>query len=136
MLDPFPEVPMPNSILPRFTTSFYAPFSGDVVQNIEPRLFSPDIAGDPEVEERIHRNVASYGKQLGKILEALDILATEANVELPEIRDMIERIEAEKSAHRETLKREAEEALTRLKAADQKAWGAVMAKQSTTDADT
>ena len=48
-----------------------APFSGDVTQEITPRFLFPDIKGSPAIEERVVREVASYGKQLGKVLEAL-----------------------------------------------------------------
>lgn len=119
---------MTYSLFP--SISFNAPLSGDVSQNIEPRVFSPDIAGDHVMEHNIHRNVASYGKQLGKIMEALEVLAAKAEVELPEIHEMIEKVEAEKESRRETLRRDAEEALARLKESDAGAWQAVVRGQS------
>ncbi|QPM90624.1 hypothetical protein PSAL_018630 [Pseudooceanicola algae] len=45
---------------PNLFALWKAPFSGDVSQQIEPRLLSDDIAGEPEVEELIHCHVASY----------------------------------------------------------------------------
>lgn len=115
-------MPQPFSLFPMIRTEFHAPLSGDVTQNVEPRVFSPDIAGDARTEARIHHNVASYGKQLGKILEALKTLSDATHTPLPEIDSLIERVEAEKSSQRETLRREAEEALMRLKTADEAAW--------------
>ena len=112
----------PFSLFPTIRTEFNAPFSGNVAQNIEPRVFSPDIAGDPRAEARIHHNVASYGTQLGKILEALEALSIATDTPLPEIDSLVERVEAEKTHHRETLRREAQEALMRLKTADEPAW--------------
>ena len=123
---------MTYSLFP--SISFNAPLSGDVSQNIEPRVFSPDIAGDHVLEHNIHRNVASYGKQLGKIMEALEVLADQAGVELPEISEMIEKVEAEKESRRETLCREAEEALARLKESDARAWKTVVTRQAKDEA--
>lgn len=117
----FPFAPFPS-----ITTSIHAPFSGDVSQNIEPRVFSPDIAGDAEAEYRIHRNVASYGTQLGKILDALEVLSEATGTDLPEIDALIAGVKAEKETHRETLRREAQEALARLKAVDERAWKGVV----------
>ncbi|MDY6858694.1 MAG: hypothetical protein SWN98_05070 [Pseudomonadota bacterium] len=115
---PFPTFPP----YPDWTSHFCAPFSGDVIQNIEPRVFSPDIAGDAEMEERIHMNVASYGKQLGKILEALEVLSEATGTPLPAITDLIARVEAEKTECRGTIRAQAEAALARLKQVDPGAW--------------
>ena len=98
------------------------PLSGDVIQDIEPRLFSPEIAGDAETEWRIHRNVASYGTQLDKILDALGVIATKLDMDLPEIDELRKRVAAEKADQRETLRRRAEEALTALRGVDEDSW--------------
>ncbi|SMX32039.1 hypothetical protein [Actibacterium lipolyticum] len=116
----YPPFPFPG-----WTTDFNAPFSGDVVQTIEPRVFSPSIAGDAEIEERIHMNVASYGTQLGKILRALDILGKATGTDLPEIDKLIASVNAEKAEARGTLRAEAEAALERLKRVDPDAWAEV-----------
>lgn len=118
----------PFSFFPSIRTEFNAPLSGDVLQHVEPRVFSPDIAGDARVEEQIHRNVASYGKQLGKILEALKTLSAATQTPLPEIETLVYRVEAEKTHHRETILREAEDALARLKTADETAWAELLKK--------
>jgi hypothetical protein len=60
-----------------------APLSGDVSQDIAPSisgqlgLFNIDAtrSGDPALEQRIITEVASYGRQLGWLLEAVDVLA-------------------------------------------------------------
>ena len=104
--------------IPDWTAFFKAPFSGDVTQRIEPRLFSDDIAGVPEIEEHIHRDVASYGTQLGKMLEALRALGTATGTPLPEIDRLVARVELAKDEATETLAARAAEALERLRKAD------------------
>ena len=113
----------PN-LLPYFM--FRAPFSGDVTQEIVPRLFSPEIKGSPEIEARVVREVASYGRQLGKVLEALQALSAKTKVPLPEIDELVASVERVKADSKETLKEEAETALARLKAADEAAWAEVV----------
>lgn len=105
-----------------WTTVIRAPFSGDVTQEITPRFLSPDIKGSPILEDRIQREVASYGKQLGKVLEALQVLAAEAKVDLPEIDALVAEVEAVKGDAREALRAEAEAALARLKEVDADGW--------------
>ena len=59
-----------------------APLSGDVTENITPSiggqlgLFNINATrpGDPAVEQRIITEVASYGRQLGWLVEAVDVL--------------------------------------------------------------
>ena len=63
-----------------------APLSGDVTQAIDPSLvrgigdqlgfinINTSGSGDPELERRIVEQVASYGRQLGRVLDALDVL--------------------------------------------------------------
>ncbi|MGH3701865.1 MAG: hypothetical protein ACRDQY_20905 [Pseudonocardiaceae bacterium] len=56
-----------------------APLSGDVTQDIAPTIGLFNInntrSGDPELEQRIITQVASYGRQLGRLVEAVDVLA-------------------------------------------------------------
>ncbi|HEY0837934.1 MAG TPA: hypothetical protein VGE72_28720 [Azospirillum sp.] len=61
--------------------------SGNVSQNgwlDHLNWFSPTInvgaAGDPQLEVRITREIASYGRQLGTILDALEVLRRHANL--------------------------------------------------------
>ena len=58
---------------------FRWPWSGDVAQRITAPWFSPSLtvnyAGDPEVEDRVVTEVASYGKQLGWLTEIAIALA-------------------------------------------------------------
>jgi hypothetical protein len=69
----------------------HAPLSGDVTQDIETSLvrslsdqlglvnISLTGAGDPALERRIVEDVASYGRQLGRVLDALDVLIRHAS---------------------------------------------------------
>ena len=104
-----------------------APFSGDVTQAISPRVMSPEIKGVPEIEDKVQTEVASYGKQLGKILEALQVLAEEAKISLPKIDEIVEGVEQVKIESRAALKADAEAALARLRKADEAAWRGVIA---------
>ncbi|MBT9386928.1 hypothetical protein KM176_24010 [Pseudooceanicola sp. CBS1P-1] len=95
-----------------------APFSGDVTQNIEPRLFSNDIAGDPATESYIHAHVASYGTQLDAIMGALLELAPETKDSQPGLRKLQALSERIDTAKKDLHLAAATLALDRLKAAD------------------
>jgi hypothetical protein len=63
---------------------FQLPLSGNVTQSINPftAFFSPNItvnlgsSSNPPVEAQVISDVASYGKQLGRIGDALRVLLT------------------------------------------------------------
>jgi hypothetical protein len=92
----------------------YFPWSGDVLQQIDPttswffRGIQPS-AGDAEIEEKAF-SVASYGKQLGLITEVLIDLAEQVGTKSAEsaesidrlklIREAIEQIKTEERASR------------------------------------
>lgn len=101
---------------------FRAPFSGDVTQEIVPRLFSPEIQGIPEIERKVQTEVASYGKQLGKILDALVVLSEATKTPLPEIEALVADIETVKSNSIDEFRADAEAALKRLRAVDEDGW--------------
>lgn len=109
-----------------------APFSGDVTQEITPRFLSPDIQGIPEIEHKVQTEVASYGKQLGKILEALQVLSEATEKPLPEIDKLVTRIEEVKNTSKETFKDDAVAALKRLRDADKDAWREVLTSERLT----
>ena len=75
-----------------WSPTFHAPFSGDVTQEITPRFLSPEIKGSPGIEHRVQTEVASFGKQLGKVLEALEVLSEKTDTPLPEIDTLIARV--------------------------------------------
>ena len=107
---------------------FRAPFSGDVTQEITPRFFSPDMQGIPEIEHKVQTEVASYGKQLGKILEALQAVSEATKTPLPEIDALVAEIEAIKAQSKTSFKDDAAAALERLRKADKAAWVEMLAK--------
>lgn len=105
---------------------FRAPFSGDVTQEIVPRFFSPDIKGVPEIEHKVQTEVASYGAQLGKILEALQALSAATKTPLPEIDTLISDVEKTKAACKEHIRSDAQAALARLRDIDEDGWREVL----------
>ena len=74
-----------------YSPTFEYPLSGDITQGIAP-VFG-DIEGIPEVEHEVVTSVASYGKQLGKLTEAVLALAEKAGLEGEEI-DAVREISA------------------------------------------
>ena len=77
--------------------TFKMPLSGDVVQSISPwtALFSPlgnqlgvininlGQSSDPDVEQEVLSDVGTYGKQLGRIGDALIVLLRHFHPETP-----------------------------------------------------
>ncbi|MEL6234402.1 MAG: hypothetical protein AAFR46_08325 [Pseudomonadota bacterium] len=117
-----------------WSPNFHFPLSGDVEQEIEPRFTTP-IAGVAEIEGAIVHEVASYGRQLGALTDAvLALSAASGQDDGPEVstlRAMADEIAAKKTAMREVLHAHAEAALTRLKSADPEAWQALLTAQQT-----
>ncbi|WP_238365816.1 hypothetical protein [Mesobacterium pallidum] len=115
-----------------FSTLFEAPWSGDVIQHIEPRINSDDISGVPEIERRVVTEVASYGRQLGWLTEAVLALAAGAGVDDPRIAKVAQLktdVEAAKAAEAAALLADAEKALERLRRVDSGAFAKLMAAQ-------
>ena len=97
------------------------PLSGDIVQDIAPEThwFSPslefNIAGDPRVEADVVRNVASYGKQLGRLTEAVLALGKDSDDPAMErLRVLAKDIEARKETRRSDAVAAARRALDNL----------------------
>jgi hypothetical protein len=100
---------------------FRSPLSGDVNQRITAPWFSPSLtvnyAGDPQVEDRVVTEVASYGRQLGWLMEITIALAKQQA--LPEetlrrLEQASEKIEAIKKSVQGSALAEAQIALDRL----------------------
>ncbi|NIZ09459.1 hypothetical protein [Pseudooceanicola sp. HF7] len=104
--------------MPTLFALWKAPFSGDVTQRIEPRLFSDDIAGQPDIEAHIHTEVASYGTQLSVVIDALRTLSQDQGTPLPEVEDLHLRIRAGKAVALSKLAERTAESLDRLAEAD------------------
>jgi hypothetical protein len=109
------------SPLDPFFWMFRSPFSGNVSENIAP-TFSPsltvDFAGNPKIEDRVVREVASYGSQLGWLTEI--VLAWAAGETPPEdplgkLRKASAAIDEIKDKVRQSALEEANTALDRLK---------------------
>lgn len=103
------------------------PLSGDVTQDIAPSFFA-QMVGVPEIEHRIVTEVAGYGKQLGRITEAVLAIADAEGVSDPKVealRALAERIEAEKPKAKEAVRARAEKALEDLRRVDEPAWRAL-----------
>ena len=90
-----------------------SPLSGNVTQDIAPSIdgqlgllnINATRSGAPELEQRIITQVASYGRQLGRLVEAVDVLALrqsrrglgEADIfALDQLHELAERIAAVK----------------------------------------
>lgn len=102
---------------------FKLPLSGDVTQTINPWtwFFNPmqsqfglininmGRSSDPEIEEEVLTEVASYGKQLGRLGEAMEVLLDHFHPQeklkpheekaVAELRDMLAEIARVKAEH-------------------------------------
>ena len=98
-----------------FAPRFEYPLSGDVTQAIAPGF--GDIEGVPEVEHEVIMTVASYGKQLGKLTEAMLAVADKIGLEGKEIDDlraMNEGVKEAKGRALEAVRARAEKARERV----------------------
>jgi hypothetical protein len=116
------------------------PGSGDVWQKVTnvTDWFSPKLtvnyAGDPRIEEDVTSNVASYGKQLGLLTEAVLALAKPADAEAQaKFKDAVDRLTTIQADIEAIKKRRAPEtedaivqAMTRLKTSDAPAYERVL----------
>lgn len=110
-------------------SQFNFPWSGDVVQRIDPDFFFgaiPTEAGDGETEKEIFKK-ASYGRQLGLITEVLLALADEikpgqeGHGSLKELKEIQTTIEAIKKNKKESDRTNARRFLDKLKQSDPEA---------------
>ncbi|WP_019905995.1 hypothetical protein [Methylobacterium sp. 77] len=117
-----------------FSFPFYAPLSGAVSQEISPYPYQ----GVPEIEAEVTQDVASFGRQLGIISEAVLELAKRvgppaegAGVEtaaphgsdtgssaLATLQAIVDEIDCIKARHGEAVTRDAERAMARLQKLD------------------
>lgn len=117
-----------------FTFPFYAPLSGPVSQDISPHLYQ----GVPEIEAEVTQEVASFGRQLGIISEAVLEIAKQVGLPAPavgnttiiphdpvakqsaitKLQAIVDEINGIKARHREAIVRDAERALARLHKVD------------------
>jgi len=119
---------------PMFNFSPRFPWSGDVIQDIEPQTswFFGNIApsaGSGRLERHIALDVASYGKQLSVVMDVLHELIEQGKV-AAETREKFNtrrnQIEQAKQAHAGRLEDEAEASLKRLQTADPEAYARLL----------
>ncbi|NJM32734.1 MAG: hypothetical protein HC848_07655 [Limnobacter sp.] len=109
------------------------PFSGNVTQDISPVTtwlspqFQFNFAGNRRVETEVVAEVASYGKQLGILSEAVLELADgkkgEAVARLEKLQQQIEKV---KSQHEDRTEERIQEDLLRLKSRDLAAFNRIV----------
>ncbi len=122
-------------MMPWLQSTFNFPLSGDVNQKIEPDWFFTAInseVGDGEIEQEVFHTVASYGKQIGVLTDALLSVADELNLDQSKIEALVElkglqtKVEVIKSAKKNNLKKNTKIMLDKLKHADQEAFDNLM----------
>lgn len=113
-------------ILPWFNL-YKTPFSGNVNQQISPytNWWSPQIefnfAGNRQIESKVVEEVASYGKQLGIVAEAiLEIAEGKPGDSVTQLKELTEKIEKIKQAHAIDLEEQIKQKLNQLKQQDPK----------------
>jgi len=105
---------------------FRMPASGDVWQKVTnvTDWFSPRVemnfAGDPQIEQEVNQSVASYGKQLGLLTEAVLALAEKdpkvASIpSVVRLKDIDARVAEIKARRGRTMEETAEDAMSQLK---------------------
>ncbi|NND07977.1 MAG: hypothetical protein HKN87_16480 [Saprospiraceae bacterium] len=102
------------------------PLSGDVVQDMTTSWLSPqfefNFAGNRRIETEVVADVASYGKQLGIISEAILELAQGKQGEaIKRLETVMADIEKVKKRHKEKLDQKIKAQLDQLKREDPKA---------------
>ena len=124
--------------LPSWPAFTKLPLSGNVSQAISPlaNWFSPsiefDIAGDRQIAADVVTNVASYGKQLGVLTDAILAVAHgNASPAIKRLNELAQQTEACKRAHRRSLEESARQSLDALKKTDREAFHRVLASYKT-----
>lgn len=114
------------------------PLGGDVSQWF--RIFSPTVTvtgrGEPELEARIVRDVATYGAQLAPITDLVLALATEQQPPaeaLAKLREICQEVQAAKDEYRTGVRDRARRALDDLKKNDPDALGPLLDEYRTAD---
>ncbi len=96
------------------------PLSGNVAQDIS--QFEFNFSGTRQIEAEVVANVASYGKQLGKLTEAVLELANGNNKECVEILDELsKKIDKVKKDYTDKLEIRIREDLDKLQEKDEEA---------------
>lgn len=111
---------------------FQLPF-GQFDQNVNPvtTWFSPrytlNFQGDAEIEETVQREVASFGKQLGVLTDALvELAGSQQGQSLERLRQLQQEVEAVKQKHRKALLAKVKDDLASLKTEQPEAYQALL----------
>lgn len=106
---------------------FKGPLSGDVTQDIAPITswlspqFEFNFAGNRRIESEVVADVASYGKQLGILSEAVMELADgNKGVAIDRLKKLTDEIEEVKHQHKDRLEQKVKADLDQLKQQDPK----------------
>lgn len=114
---------------------FRLPLGGDVWQRIATGWFSPSTTvnntynGDPAIEERVTREVASYGRQLGWLSEIVLAMAKEEALPKDAVQKLTEavaRIDKIKKEARDAAVGDARQALSKLASSSPDAFRALV----------
>ncbi len=118
-------------MLPWLQSNYNFPLSGSVNQKIEPDFFfgaiDPEV-GDGEIEKEVFLKVASYGTQIGKIMEVLIPIADKLNIDgkdtktLVELKELQAKIESIKTSKKNRVRENAKAILDKLKSSDSEAF--------------
>ena len=113
--------------------AFKAPWSGDVDQNIAPvtSWFSPELefnfAGSKAIESEVVAQVASYGKQLGMLSEAvMEIAEGKPGQSLKDLKKLMTEIDKIKDKHKEALSAKTRSMLDDLKKEDPESFNKII----------
>lgn len=112
---------------------FRSPLSGDVNQDYKPvtTWFSPQLevnfAGDREIETEVVSGVASYGKQLGTLIDAvLELADGEKGDALAKLKALAEQVEKIKQDHAAKLEQRVRTDLEKLQKQDPAAFATLL----------
>ena len=107
---------------------FKWPLSGDVTQDIAPNTswlspqFEFNFAGNRRIEAKVVADVASYGKQLGILSEAiLELADGKKGLAVERLKALTDQIDNVKHQHEDRLEQKVKADLDQLKQKDQKA---------------
>ncbi len=118
--------------------TFELPFSGDVTQDIAPETdwyLGHAKQGDPSIERRVVEDVASYGKQLGILIDCVsELVASDAMSDVADkpsaqaLKKLASDVDAVKSAQRGARVERARAAIDSLRETDYDAFRELIAE--------
>ena len=91
----------------------------DILREWFSQKFEFNIAGNSQIENEVVAKVASYGKQLGILSEAiLEVAGRREGNSVEQLEELVDKIDAIKQQHKKDLLADAERALDTLRKAD------------------